>query len=121
MCDEPTKKFIRETVEGNTNRIKYDLLRSIDVVRGIAEAVEKNVTEINGTVKTHNSKIRAIEDHILTKETLKDYIKKKEQEDMTAAFLAAEEANARNRRMQWIIAGIVGVGMAVVSLITWLL
>ncbi len=141
MCDESTKKFICKTVESNTNRIKYDLLGSIEKVRIIAEAVKENVVEINGTVKTHGRKIRSIEekarhkeaycpytnditafkDHILTKKTLKEYIEKKERDDRDTAMLIAEQANAHNRRMQWIIAGIVGAGMVIVSLITWLL
>ncbi len=141
MCDEPTKKFIRETVEGNTNRIKYDLLRNIDVVKGIAEAVRDNVIEINGTVKTHGRKISKIEEkarhkeaycpysddiaafkeHILTKEALKEYLEKKETEDAATALLMVEEANVRNRKIQWVVACIVGAGTIIMGLINWLL
>ncbi len=72
--------------------------------------------------------IREIQSKMLTVDKFEAWERKKEekrkeenQKLMHEEILAVRKLEARQRKMQWIVAGIVGVGMAVVSLITWLL
>lgn len=137
MCNTETKVFIRETVEDNTNRIKYDLLRGITGLEGKVDGVDmkvvvidNKVTEINGTVKDHSKEIRDLQeknrrkkldcpygpeikdltDNLLTTDTLKRFVA--EQEDKTAT-----KQQVWNTRMRWVV-GVIGVVFTVITIVT---
>lgn len=129
MCDEQTKLFIKQTVENNTNRIKYDLLRSIDSVKKVSEAVKERVDHINGMVGDHQKRIRDLEeyhrsrkldcpygetieamsDSLLTSAALREFLNEQE--------LKQEKIQlTKDTRMRWII-GAIGIIFTVVTII----
>ncbi len=129
MCDNETRKFIKETVEANTNRIKYDILRVLEPLKKDVEGIDKKVNHINGTVNEHKEQIRDLEEvnrsrelncpyapaikelmeNLLTNAALQEYIKA--QEDRTV-----EAQKLKDLKMRWIV-GLIGVGFTVITII----
>ncbi len=72
--------------------------------------------------------ISEIKNSMLTVDKFEVWAKKKEEKRreergnlMHKELIAVKKLETHQRKMQWVIAAIVGVGMVVVSLITWLL
>lgn len=129
MCGKEIKTYIQDTVEANTNRIKYDILRQVEPVRRDVTDTLKKVSEINGTVKNHTEEIASLyvyqktreldcpfaeiikehSDNLLTETTLKEFIREQNKEKR-------EEDKQKDLRMRWIV-GLIGIAFTVVQII----
>ena len=129
MCDPETKQFIKETVENNTNRIKYDILRAFEPLKKDVEQIEGKLTEVVETVGGHSGKIRDLEEvnrsrelncpyapaikelmeNLLTNAALQEYMREQESRQLKIQ-------KAKDTKMRWIV-GLIGIGFTIITII----
>lgn len=129
MCDGTTKQFIKDTVENNTNRIKYDILRVFGSLRKDVEHIEDTVTHIDKIMEEQAKKVRDLEEahrsrelncpyapaikelmeNLLTTNALKEYMN--EQEDRMLA-----QQQVKDTKMRWVV-GLISVGFTIITIL----
>ncbi len=119
MCDEATKKYIKETMKHYAENIRVNLQKDLSFIKDTSTRTEKKVDTINGNVKDNKDRIRDLEEknrakylecpnretidtlkeNLLTSTALKKFIKEEKDREI-------QDNKAKEAKTRWIVAAI---------------